>query len=206
MDNRRGEKVRGTPNDNFEPSPSAWQRDHRLQTVPFPQCGAISPSVERNSDFGADDFFQRRRQHPQHDRWRHQWPQSNKQSRSYPSMPQNHYIFFRKSQRLKESLTRILVQALWQIEQWYPDDISDGDLMDWQPEDEIVIRQPDSTVYAYDKESPQNGVSRDAGEGIRRFGEIPLGRHRAASNIGVSGISVSSAERGSALWCTEIIS
>jgi hypothetical protein len=121
-------------------------------------------------------------------------------------MPQNHYIFFRKSQRLKESLTRILVQALWQIEQWYPDDISDGDLMDWQPEDEIVIRQPDSTVYAYDKESPQNGVSRDAGEGIRRFGEIPLGRHRAASNIGVSGISVSSAERGSALWCTEIIS
>jgi hypothetical protein len=123
-------------------------------------------------------------------------------------MPQNHYILFRKSQRLKESLTRILVQALWQIEQWYPDDISDGDLMDWQPEDEIVIPQPDSIVYAYDRGTAQNGLYRDTGEGISevKFGEIPLGRPRAASDIGVSGISVSSAERGSALWCTEIIS
>jgi hypothetical protein len=121
-------------------------------------------------------------------------------------MPQNHYIFFRKSQRLKESLTRILVQALWQIEQLYPDDISDGDLMDWQPEDEIVIPQPNFTVYAYDKGTAQNALFRDAGEGIRRFGEIPSGRHRMASNIGVSGTSVSSAGRGSALWCTETIS
>jgi hypothetical protein len=125
-------------------------------------------------------------------------------------MPQNHYIFFRKSQRLKECLTRILTQALWHIEQWYPDDISDGDLMDWQLEDEIVIPQPDSTVYAYayDEGTAQNGVSRDAGEGIRevRFGQIPLGRHRAASDIGVSGTLGSSAERGSAAWCTETIS
>ncbi len=123
-------------------------------------------------------------------------------------MPQNHYIFFRKSQRFKESLTRILTQALWQIEQWYPDDIADGDLMDWQPEDEIVIPQPDSTVYAYDKGTTQSGLSRDAGEGISevKFGEIPLGRSRAASDIGASGTSVSSAERGSAVWCTETIS
>jgi hypothetical protein len=79
--------------------------------------------------------------------------------------------------------------------------------MDWQPEDEIVILQPDSTVYAYsyDEGTAQNGVSRDAGGGIReaRFGEIPLGRHRAASDIGGSDTSGSSAERGSAVWCTE---
>jgi hypothetical protein len=111
---------------------------------------------------------------------------------------------------LTECLTQILTQALWQIEHWYPDDISDCDLMDWQPEDEIVIPQPDSTVYAYayDEGTAQNGASRDPGGGIIevRFGEVPLGRHRAVSDIGGSGTSGSSAERGSAVWCTETIS
>ncbi|PMD20444.1 hypothetical protein NA56DRAFT_704786 [Hyaloscypha hepaticicola] len=160
MDNRRSAKARGTPKDDFELSPSARRRYHRLQTAPFPRCRPLSPTVARNSNFGAEEFSQRRRQHPQHDQRRQQWPQNNKQSRSYPSIPQNHYIFFRKSQRLKETLIRILIQALWQIEQWCPDDISDGDLMDWQPEDEIVIPQPDGTVYAYGEGGAQNGVVR----------------------------------------------
>jgi hypothetical protein len=123
-------------------------------------------------------------------------------------MPQNHYIFFRKSQRLKETLIRILTQALWQIEQWCPDDISDGDLMDWQPEDEIVIPQPDGTVYAYGEGGAQNGVFGDAGRGIREvgFGEISLGRPKAARDIRGSGTSVSSAQRDSTAWCTENIS
>jgi hypothetical protein len=66
-------------------------------------------------------------------------------------------VFLQKSRRLKQSLIRAFTQALRQIEQWYPDESSDGDLMDWQPEDVFVIPQPDNTVYSYGNETLQWG-------------------------------------------------
>jgi hypothetical protein len=62
-------------------------------------------------------------------------------------------------------------------------------MMDWQPEDEFVIPQPDHTVYTNGKGTEQQEISRGTREGVREgnFGANPPVRQRAVSKVRVSG-------------------
>ncbi len=64
---------------------------------------------------------------------------------------------------------------------------SDGDLMDWQLEDEFVIPQPNDMVYTYGLPvAPEVGPG-SAGNGAMefRFGASASVRQKAASSVGV---------------------
>ncbi|KAE9379588.1 hypothetical protein N431DRAFT_500115 [Stipitochalara longipes BDJ] len=184
-----------SPNLLFQRSgPSAY-------TPPSSPSAPPSPSVDSNSNLGAKKPFQRCRQRPQQNRPALPWQQCNKQSRCFPPEPQNRHIFLQKSLRLKQNLVRTFTQALQQIEQWYPDENPDGDLMDWQPEDEFVIPQQDNIMYTYGQGAMQRGETGYARDEIKesRLDYCHLGRHRAASDVGVSRtLGCSAAE---ARWC-----
>jgi hypothetical protein len=62
----------------------------------------------------------------------------------------NHHILLLQSQRIKKNLKRYLIQALAEIERWFPEGMLEAGDMDWQPENEVVIPQIDrSIVYSY---------------------------------------------------------
>ena len=69
--------------------------------------------------------------------------------------------------------------------------------MDWQPEDEFVIPQPDNTVYNYGNGALQMGRFGYAREKVREamFGIFPSGTPRAAGDVAVSGTSGCSTEQ-----------
>jgi len=161
-----------------------------------------SPSVGSTSSHSTENPFQRCRQRPHQNRSNLRWQQSNKHPRYLLSEPQNRHVFLQKSLRLKQNLVCALTQALQQIEQWLPDeDCPDGDLMDWQPEDECLIPQPDNTMYTNGKEAIQRGgmsCARDRTVDFQR-GYLSRERHRAANDAGVSRtLGCSSVE---AQWC-----
>lgn len=65
---------------------------------------------------------------------------------------------------------------------------ADGDLMEWQPENEIVIPQSDHTVYTYGLQVVQKGEHGNAENQNQEFmlGAAPSARRGAASDVGVS--------------------
>jgi hypothetical protein len=187
-------KYRGAQHD--EPQPPSPQPPIQIlhpstRAATFCHYEAPSPSLDNDSGFDADNFFQRRQQHSQQHRPNQHWPQSNKRSRPFPPIPQNHYAFLQKSQRLKQNLVRTFTHAVSQIEQWYPDESFDGDPMDWQLEDEVVIPQPHQTVYTYKGGITGKVVSGGARPEVGEVGfeNLPAVTQRAASEAGVSGTS-----------------
>jgi len=91
--------------------------------------------------------------HPFHNRNTNQRPLEPFQNRSnqlnnHPHIPRsfNHNAFLTKSQRFKKQLLQSIDLTLTQIQQWYPDEDSSADEMDWQPEAEIIIRRPAQSI------------------------------------------------------------
>jgi len=168
------------------PNPPFHRRGPPIYRPASSPSAPPSPSVESTSNHSAEKPVQRSRQRPQQNRPNLPWQQCNKQSRYLVSEPQNRHVFLQKSLRLKQNLIRAFAQALQQLEQWFPDETcTDGDLMDWQPENEFVIPQQDNTTYTYGKEDVQRGgMSRV--EGKTRDSQLPSTKHRAASDAGVS--------------------
>jgi hypothetical protein len=172
------------------PPPRILSWKPSVKTSASPVSRPPSPSLNSgHSNFSKDNLFQRC---PQRRRPNQQWHQHNiKQSKFFPQTSQNlsHHTFLQKSQRLKQNLVRSFNQALAQIEQWYPDENSDEDLMDWQLEDELVIPQPNNTVYTYglpvgQEERPGSGENEVRGF---RFGATASTTRRAASDVRVLG-------------------
>jgi hypothetical protein len=198
MGKGRNRRSRRTQNDEFDsPPPLRYQsRGSSAYIPPFLHSGPPLPSIDSNSNFGTDNPFHRHRQ-AQQSRPNQPRHQNHNQSRPYLPTEQNHHVFLQKSQRLKQSLIRVFTQALRQIEQWYPDESPNGDLMDWQPEDEFVIPQPDNTVYNYGNGALQMGRFGYAREKVREvmFGTFPSGKLRAAGDVAVSGTSGCSTEQ-----------
>lgn len=130
-----------------QPRPERWDPSTKMPS--FPQSSPPQPSVDSRSNFGTDNPFHLHH-HPAQP-YPHNSPQrqGNKQPRSFRRTPQNYNVFLHKSLRLKQNLVRTFTQALRQIEQWYQDEGPGGDLMDWQPEDELVIPQSDNTAYIH---------------------------------------------------------
>jgi hypothetical protein len=164
------------------------RRGPSIYTPPSSPSASTSPSVDRNINLGAEKSFPRCRQRPPQNRLNLPWRQCKKQFRKAPPEPQDRHAFLQKSQRLKQNLVRAFTQALQQIEQWYPDENTDGDLMDWQPEDEFVIPQQNNAIYTYGEGAVKWGATGCDRNEMRECspGYFLPGRKRAASDVGVS--------------------
>jgi len=180
--NRRDRQIQIDEAELSSPAPRFHRWNPSVRAPPSPQFGPPSPSIDDgNSTFNRDNPFQRHPQPPQQDQPHQQWYQNDrKQPYPYTQTPQGIplYIFVQKSQRLKQNLVRAFDQALAQIEQWYPDATAGGDLMEWQPENEIVIPQSDHTVYTYGLPVMQMG---EHGNAENQVQESMLGAAPSAS-------------------------
>lgn len=54
----------------------------------------------------------------------------------------NQGAFVIKPKRFRQQLLQSIDQTIKLIQQWYPDEDSSEDEMDWQPEEEVIVRQP----------------------------------------------------------------
>ena len=93
--------------------------------------------------------------HPQNHDNAHQLRQPS-QSRGHGTGPRNHTsiahsckqgAFIIKPKRFRQQLLQSIDQMVKLIQQWYPDEDSTEDEMDWQPEEEVTIRQPGQGIF-----------------------------------------------------------
>lgn len=71
----------------------------------------------------------------------------------------NDNTFLSKSHRFKAQLLHSIDLTHQQIQQWYPDEDPSEDEMDWQPEAEIMLRQPVESVVDANPTGRMNAVS-----------------------------------------------
>jgi hypothetical protein len=183
---KRHDKNQRDQDDEYDPQPRRpynHRRGPSAKTRPFTQFRPPSPSDDSNSNFGTENPLQPRRQtqdHPQQSHWEHQ---DNLKARSSASTPLDHFSFLKKSRQLKRNLIRALTQVLLQVEQWPTEESLGDDLMDWQPEQEVVIPQADCKIYTYEPGGMRNGNSGHDKDGVRevRFGICSSEKQRAGS-------------------------
>ena len=134
-------------------SQSSWHEDRSdNSTKHHPESPLLKPGP--NSSFSISSSFQK---HPPQGSYH----RDNYRNRS-SHLPQgsNHDSFIVKSQRLKRSIMKSLDYIRLQVEQWYPDDDSSGDSMEWQYEDERLIHHsPLELVHAWGQPQCQPAIS-----------------------------------------------